>query len=164
MRQEITACQTQENPAIIKDAGKNAGKNIGKNIGQNAGKNGGTVPEKLSENEKETGYEYCGRILVRYSSAHLSRYAYIARGCRLLKAGDTTVVQSDENEKTCPVCHRALPGTRECPHCTKQKGGLVRFIWQYARNYKMLLTVTVILMLAATASTLIPSIWNSLNQ
>ncbi|MCR5329997.1 MAG: ABC transporter ATP-binding protein/permease [Lachnospiraceae bacterium] len=127
----------------------------GTGSGKNTGNNGGTVPEKLSENEKETGHEYCDRILVRYSSAHLSRYAYIARGCRLLKAGDTTVVQSDENEKTCPVCHRALPGTRECPHCTKQKGGLVRFIWQYARNYKMLLTVTVILMLAATASTLL---------
>ena len=95
------------------------------------------------------------RILVRYSSKHLSRFAYIARGCRILISGCRTLVESDEQETTCPVCHRALPGTRECPHCSRQKSGIVRSLWKYMKNYRLMLVIIFILMLTAMAVTLI---------
>ena len=95
------------------------------------------------------------RILVRYSSKHLSRFAYIARGCRLLIAGDKTKVESDEQETTCPVCHRALPGTNECPHCSRQKTGIVRDLWKYMIKYKPTLILAIIMMIAATTVTLL---------
>ena len=95
------------------------------------------------------------RKLIRYSSKHLARYAYIARGCRLLKEGETIPVESDEDEKTCPRCGRALPGTKECPHCTHQKSGLINSMWKYMKKYRMLLTTAIILMLLATAVTML---------
>ena len=41
-------------------------------------------------------------ILVRFSSKHLSRYAYVSRGCRLLKEDRKARVTSNEDETTCP--------------------------------------------------------------
>ncbi len=64
-------------------------------------------------------------LIVRYSSKHLARYAYVARGVVLLKSGSNELAQSDENEKSCFVCGRALPGTKECPHCNRKNRGVM---------------------------------------
>ena len=48
------------------------------------------------------------RFLVQYSGKHLARYAYIARGIRILCSGRTEKVESTEYEKICPNCGRAI--------------------------------------------------------
>ena len=63
------------------------------------------------------------RILARFSGKHLARFSYVARGLMMFLSGNMSLVSSDEYERTCPKCHRALPGTRECPHCSRQGGG-----------------------------------------
>ena len=62
------------------------------------------------------------RLVVQYSAKHLSRYAYVARGINILISGREEEVVSNEYEKICPDCGRAIPGTRYCPHCSKDGG------------------------------------------
>lgn len=77
------------------------------------------------------------KLLARYSAKHRVRYSYIARGLNILSGGRTEEVISKEYETICPKCHRAIPGTRECPHCTK-KGGFwkefIRLLTPYGRS------------------------------
>ena len=51
------------------------------------------------------------RYVVQYSSKHLARYAYIARGINILISGRCEEVISNEYEKICPQCGKAIPGT-----------------------------------------------------
>ena len=53
--------------------------------------------------------EDCDKIFVNYSSKHLSRYAYIARGINILASGRFEEVESNEYERMCPKCGRAIP-------------------------------------------------------
>ena len=99
------------------------------------------------------------QILVRFSSKHLSRYAYVARGCRLLKTDKNARVSSNEDETTCPKCGRALPGTKQCPHCSNKKQGFLHEIAEMVKPYPKTMLVIAVLMLLATAVTLFnPSI------
>lgn len=99
------------------------------------------------------------QILVRFSSKHLSRYAYIARGCRLLKTDKDARVSSNEDETTCPKCGRALPGTKQCPHCSNKKQGFLHEVAEMVKPYPKMMLVIAVLMLLATAVTLFnPSI------
>lgn len=98
-------------------------------------------------------------ILARFSSRHLSRFSYIARGCSMLISGNPHLVVSEEYEKTCPNCGRALPGTRECPHCSKQGTGFVRdFLKMLSPYKKQLLLIIFIMLLAAVVTLLNPEI------
>ena len=75
------------------------------------------------------------KIVVSFSAKHLSRYAYIARGINILISGRFEEVESNEYEKTCPVCGRAIPGTKTCPKCSKQ-GGFIKTFLRMAKPYK----------------------------
>ncbi len=94
-------------------------------------------------------------ILARYSSKHLGRFSYISRGCKLLKQGERVAVESEEPEKTCEKCGRALPGTSECPNCANKKRGMIRQMMSMLMEYKALFALTVFLMLLATVVTLL---------
>ncbi len=98
------------------------------------------------------GAEY---LLVRYSSKHLARYAYVARGIALLKSGSGELAKSNENEKSCFVCGRALPGTRECPHCNRKHRGALHQLVGLISSYKAQMLPIVLLMLAAAVVTLL---------
>lgn len=98
------------------------------------------------------GVEY---LLVRYSAKHLARYAYVARGIALLKSGSGELAKSNENEKSCFVCGRALPGTRECPHCNRKHRGALHQLVGLLSSYKAQMLPIVLLMLAAAAVTLL---------
>ena len=74
--------------------------------------------------------------VVSYSAKHLSRYAYISRGINILISGRFEKVESHEYEKTCPICGRAIPGTKTCPKCSKQ-GGFLKAFLRMAQPYKM---------------------------
>ena len=80
----------------------------------------------------ENGIE---KVVVHYSAKHLSRYAYIARGINILISGRFEEVESGEYEKMCPKCGRAIPGTKYCPHCSKEGGFLKEFL-AMAKPYK----------------------------
>ena len=99
------------------------------------------------------------RMIVRFSSKHLARFSYIARGCSLLLNGDSHLVSSDEYEKICPKCHRALPGTKECPHCSKKGGGFLHdFLKMLQPYWKQLIVIFFFMLSAAVVSLLNPEI------
>ncbi len=93
-------------------------------------------------------------VLVHYSSAHLSRYAYVARGINILASGRFEKVESNEYEKTCPVCGRAIPGTKNCPHCSGQ-GGFLSVFLKMAKPYKKQFFGVFFLMIMAAVTTLL---------
>jgi len=94
-------------------------------------------------------------LIVRYSSKHLARYAYVARGITLLKSGSKEVAESDENEKSCFVCGRALPGTKECPHCNRKSRGVVHQILRLLASYKKQMIPIITFMLLTAVVTLL---------
>lgn len=105
---------------------------------------------------KDTGIE---QLVVRYSAKHLARYAYIARGTQILLAGGTKKVVSEEYEKTCLKCGRALPGTKECPYCSHRKEGLLNDMLVIMKPFKLkLLLIFILMLLAATISLVEPKI------
>lgn len=97
------------------------------------------------------GVEEC---LVHYSAKHMSRYAYIARGINILISGRFEEVESNEYEKICPKCHKAIPGTRECPHCSKT-GGFLRSFLRLLAPYKLRVFGISLLMIGAAVVTLL---------
>ena len=66
--------------------------------------------------------------VVRFSMRHVSRLSYIAKGAELLMNKKTKEVVSDEAERYCECCGRALPGTRECPYCDGKFITLKKFL------------------------------------
>lgn len=97
------------------------------------------------------GAEEC---LVHYSAKHMARYAYIARGINILISGRFEEVESNEYEKICPKCHKAIPGTRECPHCSKT-GGFLRSFLRLLAPYKARVFGISLLMIGAAVVTLL---------
>ncbi len=94
-------------------------------------------------------------VIAKYSSSHLARYAYVAKGCRFLIEGKNERVVSEEYEKYCPKCGRALPGTRTCPRCAGKKEGLIHEILEMMSPYKPQVAGIFILMLTAAVVTLL---------
>ena len=92
--------------------------------------------------------------LVHYSAKHLSRYAYVVRGINILISGREEEVISNEYEKICPKCGRAIPGTKYCPHCSKE-GGFWRTFLKMAAPYKKKFFGIIILMILAAVVTLL---------
>lgn len=90
------------------------------------------------------GKEY---LLVRYTARHLARYAYVARGISILLSGSTKKAESEETEKRCFVCGRAMPGTKECPYCGKKNKGILHQLLGLLKPYKLELVPIVALML-----------------
>lgn len=98
------------------------------------------------------------RHVVHYSAKHLSRYAYIARGINILCSGRTEEVISTEYEKICPECGRAIPGTRYCPHCSKEGGFWKSFFRMTAPYKKDFIAILILMFLAAVVTLLNPEV------
>lgn len=99
------------------------------------------------------------QVVVRYSAKHLARFAYVARGCGELIAGSSRKIVSEEYEKTCFKCGRALPGTKECPHCSKKKEGVMNDFFRLLKPYKLqLLFIIGIMIMVAVTSLLNPEV------
>lgn len=92
--------------------------------------------------------------LVQYSAKHLARYAYVARGINILISGRYEEVSSNEYETTCPHCGRAIPGMKECPHCSKT-GGFFRNFIKMIKPYKKRIAGIIMLMVLAAVITLL---------
>lgn len=104
--------------------------------------------------------EYKGipQYVVHYSARHLSRYAYIARGINILISGREEEVISNEYEKICPECGRAIPGTRYCPHCSKEGGFWHTFLALAAPYKRKFYGIIVLMILAAVVTLLNPEV------
>ncbi|MBQ6661376.1 MAG: ABC transporter ATP-binding protein [Lachnospiraceae bacterium] len=98
------------------------------------------------------------RILARFTMKHVSRVAFIAKGALLLRDGVPKQVISREYDKTCPVCGRALRGTKECPKCSHKPSVLWKF-FKLCGAYKGWLAIIALLMLGvAVVQLVIPKI------
>ena len=98
------------------------------------------------------------RILARFTMKHVSRVAFIAKGALLLRDGVPKQVISREYDKTCPICGRALRGTRECPKCSHKPSVLWKF-FKLCGAYKGRLAVIALLMVGvAGVQLLVPKI------
>lgn len=93
-------------------------------------------------------------ILAHYSSRHLSRFAYVARGINILISGRFEEVISNEYEKICPVCGRVMPGTRTCPKCSGS-GGFMHIIRQLIKDYRKDFAYISLLMVLVAVTTLL---------
>ncbi len=96
--------------------------------------------------------------MANYSAKHRSRYAYVARGINIYRSGRSEEVESHEYEHFCPECHRAIPGTRECPHCSGKGGFWKNFLRMTAPYKKKLAGIMVLMFLAAVVTLLNPEI------
>lgn len=90
-------------------------------------------------------------LIVRYSARHLARYAYVTRGISILKTGSTEKAKSEENERRCFKCGRALPGTKECPYCGKKSISIFSQLIGLLKPYKLELIPIIALMLLRSA-------------
>lgn len=98
------------------------------------------------------------RHLVQYSARHLSRYAYVARGINILISGRDEEVISAEYEKICPECGRAIPGTKYCPHCSKESGFWRTFLRMSAPYKKDFIGIIILMFLASVVTLLNPEV------
>ena len=94
------------------------------------------------------GREY---LIVRYTAKHLARYAYVTRGISILKSGSGEKAKSEENEKRCFQCGRALPGTKDCPYCNKKSKGVFHQLLGLLKPYKLEMIPIIALMLLRSA-------------
>lgn len=75
-------------------------------------------------------------LLARFSMRNIVRVSYAAQGADLFCQGQMDeLVESDEPEKYCLKCGRALPGTNECPYCGN-KGMTFKRMLRVCKNYK----------------------------
>lgn len=104
--------------------------------------------------------EYNGEklILASYSAKHRVRYSYIARGMNILSGGRTEEVVSKEYETICMKCHRAIPGTKECPHCSKKAGFRHDFVNLLKPYVKNVIGITLLMIAAGVVTLLNPEI------
>lgn len=113
------------------------------------GVNSGLLLVKLKNEDFE-------RHLIRFSMHHLSRASFCARGAMLLSEGIQKQLQSREYEKVCLRCGRALPGTRECPHCDGKMASFGKF-WKLFSPYKFrVFLIGLVAMIAAGIYLFVP--------
>ncbi|MCQ2505031.1 MAG: ATP-binding cassette domain-containing protein [Saccharofermentans sp.] len=93
-------------------------------------------------------------LVAHYSSKHLSRYAYIARGINILISGRYEEVISTEYEKICPHCGRVIPGTKTCPKCSGN-GGFFKILKKTVAPYRKDLVYISFLMVSVAVTTLL---------
>ncbi|MBO4484169.1 MAG: ABC transporter ATP-binding protein [Lachnospiraceae bacterium] len=113
--------------------------------------NNGLLVAKTVQNPEE-------HILARFTMKHVSRVAFVAKGALLLRDGIKKQVISREYDKTCPICGRALRGTRECPKCSHKPSVLWKF-FKLCGAYKLWLFIIALLMVGVAAvQLLVPKI------
>ena len=102
-----------------------------------------------------------GHMAARFSLKNITRVAYVARGADLLVQGLDETVTSDEYEKYCEKCGRAMPGTSRCPYCDGKSDILKKF-WALCQGYQWkLLLISCFMLLGSGISILMPDIQQS---
>lgn len=97
-------------------------------------------------------------LIARFSMKEIVRVSYVAQGANLYCKGMDELVESEEQEKYCEKCGRALPGTNTCPYCG---GGMVTLkkFWNLCNGYQFkLLAVSLLMVVSALISLGMPAI------
>lgn len=97
-------------------------------------------------------------VLLRFSMKHVSRMAFIAKGALLLRDGAKKKVTSRDYDKTCPICGRALRGTKVCPKCSGSSSTLMRFVKSWKQYRGRLAMIALAMSLSAGIALLSPKI------
>lgn len=98
----------------------------------------------------------------RFSMRHITRVAYVTRGAQevinALKEGrdltEQDMVVSQEYEKYCDKCGRALPGTSKCPYCDGKADIFKKFL-ALTREFTGKLFLIMVLMVMASVFDLV---------
>lgn len=98
------------------------------------------------------------QFVCRFSMRHVSRVAYVARGAKVFMKGGSHLVESLEQEKVCSKCGRALPGTRECPHCDGKGTTFRKFLRLCKPYWVQLLLISIFMVATAFLSLLGPEV------
>lgn len=97
-------------------------------------------------------------LLARFSLRHIARISYVAEGASFLALGLKNRVISLEAEVSCPICGRALPGTKHCPHC-EGRGRTLHNLYELCKPYTgRLLLVSLFMLLASLFTLLTPKV------
>lgn len=97
-------------------------------------------------------------LIARFSMREIVRVSYVAQGANLYCRGIDELVESEEQEKYCEKCGRALPGTSKCPYCG---GGMVTLkkFWNLCNGYQWkLLLISLLMVLASLISLGMPAV------
>ena len=104
--------------------------------------------------------------VARFSMRHIIRVSYVARGAQSiidsLHKNDMAVqverVVSQEPEKYCEKCGRALPGTSHCPYCEGQGVVFKKFMNLCGDYVNKLLLISLLMILSAAINLISPMI------
>ena len=97
-------------------------------------------------------------LIARFSMRHIERISYVVQGANLYCHGQKETVTSDEREKYCAKCGRALPGTNTCPYCSGGAVTLKKF-WDLCSGYQYkLLAVSLLMVVSSCISLVMPAI------
>lgn len=97
-------------------------------------------------------------LMARFSMRHIQRVSYVTQGATLFCKGQDETVTSDEREKYCSKCGRALPGTNSCPYCSGSMTMLKKFWDLCSGNQYKLLAVSLLMVVSSLISLLMPAI------
>lgn len=104
----------------------------------------------------------CAVCAARFSMRHIIRVSYLVRGAQAIittlekggKACEAEHITSQEYEKYCEKCGRALPGTSKCPYC-EGKGSLLKKFLSLCEGYGGKLVLIAFLMILLSAINLL---------
>ncbi len=103
------------------------------------------------------------QVFGRFSGSHFVRYSYLSRGVQLIKRGSRERVVSQEYEKICPKCGRALPGTSTCPYCAGKREGFVPFFLDiFKAHWKETAVILVLMLISSLISVANPAVQKTL--
>lgn len=102
----------------------------------------------------------------RFSMRHIIRVSYVVRGTQAIitslqkgyTAGEAEKVVSQEYEKYCEKCGRALPGTSKCPYCEGKADLLKKFMALCGEYVGKLLLISLFMILIAAANLISPMV------
>lgn len=100
--------------------------------------------------------EHGRECVARFSMRQIERVAYVARGAELLAKGDRERIVSQEYEKYCEKCGRALPGTSRCPKCDGRNVMLKKFAALCGGYQWKLLAISGMMVINSAISILMP--------
>ncbi|WOO38227.1 ABC transporter ATP-binding protein [Anaerocolumna sp. AGMB13020] len=101
---------------------------------------------------KEYAEDY-EKYLARFTMHHMVRISLAAKGIERLLEHNDKEIRSNEREKTCLKCGRALPGTRICPNCDGKQVTAGKF-WGLIKYYKLQLVFMALVAIISSALSL----------
>jgi len=96
-------------------------------------------------------------VLLRHTASLAPVFGYAAKLLAALAKGEELPVASrNEFPLQCPKCRHPLPeGTHACPNC-RDNGKVVRRMLQYAKPYKLQMTIAAIMLIVTAVIELVP--------